>query len=113
MLINILGVAGNIHDPKGKRFLYYAWGLGNVFNNLVKAYSLWMGMCFANELGINDIVVLGDSMLVIKSMVNHVDMESNALSYVLSRIICMVTRFWELSFFHIESSIARRTIGIK
>jgi hypothetical protein len=41
-------VGGHIHNPGGNKLVYYAWGignvsnnLGNVSNNLAKAYSLW------------------------------------------------------------------------
>jgi hypothetical protein len=73
-----------------------------------------MGFCITKALGINDILVLGDSMLVIKSMVNHVDMGSNTLRSILSRIICLVTGLGKHpSSTSKGSSISQQIIRIK
>jgi hypothetical protein len=59
-------VSLNIDDLEGKRLMYYTWGLRNVSNNIIEAYSLWMGLSLANEIGIQTLLVLGNSMLISK-----------------------------------------------
>lgn len=47
-----MGVAserGSIHDPRGRKVVHYALGLGNVSNNLAEGYSLWCGLVIAKE----------------------------------------------------------------
>lgn len=38
-----LGASGIIYDPNGEKITTYKWGLGQMSNNQVKAYSLLMG----------------------------------------------------------------------
>ena len=42
----------------------YAWGIGKNSNNYVEWLALFKGMEIANLLGIKDLVVFGDSLLV-------------------------------------------------
>jgi ribonuclease HI len=64
------GVGGVIYDPKGKQESAYAWGLGIATNNQIEAYALLQGLSIIISLGIRELVVLGDSRIVIKSL-NH------------------------------------------
>ena len=58
------GARRSIYDPRGNRLTFYAWGLGNISNNLTKAYSLWMVLCITKEEGFKKKMVLGDSMMI-------------------------------------------------
>jgi hypothetical protein len=64
----VAGVRGTIRDPVGKKYVNYAWGLGNVLNNLTKTYALWCGINLEKEEGIKKIVVIGDLLLVIQAL---------------------------------------------
>jgi hypothetical protein len=44
-----------------------------------------MGLNIVKEIEINEIVVMRDSMLIIKAMVNYGDLESNAFSSIFAR----------------------------
>jgi ribonuclease HI len=55
---------GIIHDPRGIQIVKYAWGLGNISNNMVESYSLWCGLVIVKEEGIKKMIVLGDSSMV-------------------------------------------------
>jgi len=61
---------GNIVEPKGKILMYYAWGLGNVYNNIIEAYSLWLGLSLANEMGLQNLLEMGESILIISTIVS-------------------------------------------
>ena len=56
-------------DPKGKHVFVYAWELGIVANNQAKSYALLRGMSIAIDLGIKELVIIGDSRIIIKSLV--------------------------------------------
>jgi ribonuclease HI len=81
---------------------YYAWGLGNVSNNLAEAYSLCMGLKVAKEFELKEIIVLGDSMMIIRAIVHWNHMENNVLRAVLARIRNLASTFDKIAFYHIE-----------
>ena len=52
--------------PRGNRQKDYAWGFGEESNNYVEWLALVKGLEIVNTLGFKDIVVFGDSLLVIR-----------------------------------------------
>jgi ribonuclease HI len=82
--------------------LYYTWGHGNVSNNILQAYSLSKGLDITKEEGLKTLIILGDSILVIRAMVGSLDPGSNALSVLISRIQKMFVIFDKVTFFHIK-----------
>jgi hypothetical protein len=55
---------------EGNEIVNYAWGLGEVSNNLVESYTLWCGLNLAKEDGIIRLVMLGDSLFIIQVVIN-------------------------------------------
>jgi hypothetical protein len=98
----VAGARRSIYDPRGNRLTFYAWGLGNISNNLTKAYSLWMVLCITKEEGFKKKLVLGDSMMIIRAMINQVMPGSNSLISLIRRIKIIVSWFDNISFFHIK-----------
>jgi ribonuclease HI len=45
---------------------YYAWGLGTTTNNIAEAFALYAGLKFARERNIPQLLVFGDSVLIVK-----------------------------------------------
>jgi ribonuclease HI len=70
----VAGVGGSIHDLGGRQVDHYALGLGNVSKNLAEAYSLWCGIVIVKEEGIKSLTVLGDSMLVIRVVMDQANL---------------------------------------
>ena len=60
----VVGMRGIIYDPKEIQIVKYAWGLGNVSNNMIESYSQWCGLVIAKEARIKKLIVLGDSPMV-------------------------------------------------
>jgi len=67
--LGTVGVGGSLHNIEGNTIVYYTWGLGNILDNPVEAYSLLCGISIAKEEGVISLLVFGDSMLVIKAMI--------------------------------------------
>jgi len=52
-----------------KLILKYSWGLGIESNNLAEALALWQGLVQAIYHGISDLTVVGNSRLIIQSII--------------------------------------------
>jgi hypothetical protein len=61
-----------------------------------------MGLCIAKEAGIKKLIVMGDLMIIIRSIVTHVAPESYALSSLILRNKNLISSFDYISFFHIK-----------
>jgi hypothetical protein len=48
-----------------------AWGSGELLNNLVEAYSLWCGLIIARAQENKELMVFGDSTIIIQVALNH------------------------------------------
>lgn len=103
-----MGVAnerGSIHDPRGRKVVHYALGLGNVSNNLAEGYSLWCGLVIAKEEGIRTLTVPGDSMLAIRAMKNQVNPWGSKISSPIRGIKRIIPYFNEITFYHIKREL--------
>ena len=96
---------GILQYPGGNHIASYAWGLGNVSNNIVRDYSLWKGVQIATKERITKIVIFGDSMIVIREVINRLKMGNNALNILISRILNTPSGFEEVSIFHIKCNL--------
>jgi hypothetical protein len=59
---------GIISKKDGTSILWFAWGLGVASNNREESLSLWQGLNQALLLNIRDMVVLGDSRVIIQAL---------------------------------------------
>jgi ribonuclease HI len=92
-------------DPRGNHIASFAWGLGNVSNNITKTYSLWKGVSIAREERITKLVVLQDSMIVIWAIIDRWTIGNNALNVLISRIINLLAEFEEVAIYHIKHKL--------
>jgi ribonuclease HI len=77
--LGVIGVGGIICDLGGNPLVQFSWGLGNVTNNSAEAYALWQGIRLAKAYGFRKIIILGDSMIMIRVLINQSDPDSKAL----------------------------------
>jgi ribonuclease HI len=66
------------------------WGLGITTNNIAEAYALFEGLRMAKEHMISQILVFGDSMLIVKEIITRNLVENNLLRGVLHHIINLI-----------------------
>jgi ribonuclease HI len=64
----VAGARGIIQDHEGNEVVNYIWGLGNVSNNLDEVYVAMCGLIMAKEERISNLIVFGDSLLVIQEI---------------------------------------------
>jgi ribonuclease HI len=99
------GVGGIPLDIGGNQIASYAWGLGEVSNNMVDAYFLWKGLDINKGEGLKSIIILGDSMLVIKAMRSSDDPTNKDLSTLIVIIHKSLGYFENINFFHISREL--------
>jgi hypothetical protein len=85
----------------GNQIAYYAKGIMNVSINLAREYLLWKGLDISKGEGLKYNIVLGDSMLVIKSMRNSTNPTKNALSTLIITINKSLRSFEKIMFYHV------------
>ena len=66
--LSLSGAGRVIFDPGGIKLKDFAWGLGRSTNNKAEWLALLKGLEIAITLGIQELVVLGDSLLVIREV---------------------------------------------
>ena len=66
------GAGGVIFDPGGSKKEDFSWGLGRSTNNHAEWLALLKGLEIALTLGIRDLVVFRDSLLVISEVIKLV-----------------------------------------
>lgn len=60
------GTGGVIYDSDGNRREEFSWGLGKKSNNTAEWLGFLKGLEIASSLGIEDLMVFGDSLIVIR-----------------------------------------------
>jgi hypothetical protein len=63
------GGGGILESPNAETLLRYALGLGTATNNCAEAMALWQGLRQANKQGIRNLVIIGDSRIIIKAII--------------------------------------------
>jgi ribonuclease HI len=81
--------------------LDYSWGLGVESNNIAEALSLWQGLIQAQKLEIKEIMVIGDSQILIQAMVTNTLPTQMNLCHILKKIMRLSRSFQKIDFFHV------------
>jgi ribonuclease HI len=92
---------GVISIPGGRTKTFFSWSLGIQSNNLAEAYGLFQGMEIAKLLNIHNLVMIGDSLIIIRYMQQGTNSFEARLSVVLDRTRHLSSSFSYLRFYHI------------
>eukprot|EP00253_Pinus_taeda_P031912 PITA_31912 len=95
------GAGGIIRDSQGGTLVKYEWGLGVMSNNKAEAYSLLLGSSIARKMGLQNLLILGDSAIIIASMTLGREFRQIALNRIKGRIIENIRNITGVSFKHI------------
>ena len=95
------GGGGIIRNPNGNIILRYAWGLGIESNNKAEALALWQGLTQALFINIQDLIVLGDSRLLIQALNQNTRVANGQLQHVIDKIILLWRQFHSIQMFHV------------
>ena len=94
------GAGGVIFFQNGKKE-DFSWGLGTKTNNRAEILSLLKACQMARKENPNEVLILGDSELLIKTMVKKKGLKDPVLNKQLSRVNRILKDFPLVQFFHI------------
>ena len=79
----------------------FAWGLGIDTNNMAEALALWQGLRIAGELGISELIVIGNSKVVIHALAENIFPTHMSLRHLLRKIMVQASLFKKIDFYHV------------
>lgn len=95
------GAGGVIKDHHGTLICRYEWGLGEATNNSAEAYSLLMGTNMLLEKGLRNAIIIGDSSIIISSMITGNKFTKEGLNNTRFRILDNLRDLGESTFRHV------------
>ena len=95
------GGGGVVIDPDGKVEIEYYWNIGYDSNNMVEAYGLWQGLKQLKKKGVDEVMVFGDSKLIIHALNGGSQGKNERIARLINRIRSKAKMFRRLIFFHI------------
>jgi ribonuclease HI len=87
------GGGGTIESPNAETLVRYALGLGIATNNCAEAMALWQGLCQASKQGIQNLIIIGDSQMIISAIIRSSKNQSAQLNNLLDRIRLLLRSF--------------------
>ena len=87
--------------PSGSVHSSFAWGLGVESNNFAEYHALWQGLRQALSLNIRNILVFGDSKMVIQAMRSNSSPPSIHMKRIAQKNQILMGKFQSISFFHV------------
>jgi len=95
------GAGGIIKDSQGKTIVSYEWGLGEMSNNLAEAYNLCLGTSILNRLNLRNSIIVGDSAIIIATMVSGTQFKKEVLNNIKTRILDNIQELGDMLFKHV------------
>ena len=97
----IAGAGGVILDHNGNKQTEFAQGLGRATNNGAEWYALIKGLELAREMGIEEMNVIGDSLIVIKEARYIYKNWKTPHSKMHRMLLCLVKEFKNITVLHV------------
>ena len=95
------GVGGVVTDLDGKVEIEYYGNIGQDPNNMDEAYGLWQGLKQLKKKGVEEVMVFGDSRLIIQALNGGRRGKNERTERMINRIKSMAKMFRKIEFFHI------------
>ena len=95
------GGGGIIEKPSVEVLMRYAIGLGIASNNYAEAMALWQGLGHAHSMGIRDLVIIGDSRLLIQAIILPKNTKNAKLNNLIDRIRLLLRGLHSFQIFHV------------
>lgn len=96
------GAGGIIYKPGDQIVTNYAWGLGSLTNNEAEAYALYACINLGFYKRIKNLIICGDSMLVIRAIVHKNITGGNIYKGIMPRALDMLKNFDKTTRYHIK-----------
>jgi ribonuclease HI len=97
----VAGGGGVLVSPNGLLEITYAWGLGTETNNRAEALALWQGLTQAINQNVQDLVIIGDSRLIIQALILRNTVKHAKLQHILEKVQLLLGRLRTYQLFHV------------
>lgn len=97
----LASAGGVIKNMEGRIDHIFTWGLGHNTSIQAEALALFQGLKQAKDLGIKEVIIIGDSQSIIKTMVENSVPSDFRFARVVARIKTLVNSFQSIKFFHV------------
>ena len=68
---------------------------------MAKALALWQGLRIAKALGISELIVIGDSRIIIRALAEKLMPTHMALRHLIHKIVAQTSSFKKIDFYHV------------
>ena len=99
---------GVVINPTGKVEIEYSWNIGQESNNMAEAYGLWQGLKQVQKVGADEVLVIGDSRLIIQAVRGGRRSKNERMERLLNRIRYLIKRFKKIEFYHVLRELNMR-----
>ena len=97
----------------------YSWNIGYETNNIAEAYGLWQGLKQLLVTKVEEVLVFGDSRIIIQAMNGGRNTDNNRIAGLIRRIRSISKLFRNIRFYHILRDLnaladkaANKAIGV-
>jgi ribonuclease HI len=97
----VAGGGGVLVNPNGQLELSYAWGLGAETNNRAEALALWQGLNQAISKNVQDLVIIGDSRIIIQALILRNTVKQAKLQHILEKVHLQLGSLRTYQLFHV------------
>ena len=95
------GGGGVITNADGEVVVEYSWNIGYETNNIAEAYGLWQGLKQLLVKKVDEVMVFGDSRIIIQAMNGGRKSDNNRIARLSRRIRSISKLFRKVRFYHI------------
>ena len=95
------GGGGVIINPDGEVEVEYSWNIGYETNNIAEAYGLWQGLNQLLVKKVEEVLVFGDSRIIIQAMNGGRIRDNNRTARLTRRTRSLSKLFRKIRYFHI------------
>ena len=100
--LGMAGAEGGVFfESKGNKLKEYAWGIGRKTNNGAEWLALIKGMELARNVNIEELVVFGDSIMVVREARNLAKKHKNPTTKIHHLLKCIVNEYNAINFLHV------------
>jgi ribonuclease HI len=98
---SLAGGGGVLVSPTCVLEISFTWGLGIETNNRAEALSLWQGINQEISHDFQDLVIIGDSWLIIKSLTLRSRVKNEKLHHILEKIQLLLGKLRSYKLYHV------------
>jgi ribonuclease HI/exonuclease III len=95
------GGGGLIENSSTGFRLRYAIGLGTTSNNYAEAMALWQGLCQVQSTGARELIIIGDSRMLIQAIIHKRATQNAMLNNLISKIRLLLRGLDSFQIFHV------------